>query len=98
MHYYNLHNLIKQIFNSHPVNAANGQLNRPDKATANIANSSSPSSQAPKAKAVMYIEKAEGKYAQEDVNIPAENNAVTRVILATFPPNFLRTALRKNTF
>lgn len=40
-----------------------------------------------------HIENADGKNAQDEMNIPAENNAVTSVILATFPPNFFRTDL-----
>ena len=40
-----------------------------------------------------YAEKAEGRYAEDEMNIPAENKDVIKAIRLILPPRVLRIAL-----
>lgn len=76
-----------------PIIPAKGHPNIALAAVDKMATCRWPRNQAPIDSRVMYIQKLLGRYAVEEINIPALSNKTARVILPVLAPNCLHTPL-----
>ena len=78
-----------------PRRAANGQLNKADRAVAKMAKGYDFLNQAPWDTMVKYMDVVDGRNAVEDMKNPAEKTIKARVIRPTLGPISLTTPLKK---